>query len=265
MNAPVLACYNLKGGVGKTTAAVNLSYAAAVQGSRVLLWDLDPQGAATFLFRIKPRVRGGAKGLIRGRRSLAEQIKATNYAGLDLMPADFSYRKMDRQLAHGDDNSVRLAQLLLPVRQEYDCVFLDCPPAITLVSENIFRAADVLLVPLLPSPMSLRVYERLKTWFADHPGSEVRLLPFFSMVDRRRRAHRNAMAAAMREHPEFLETSIGFYAAVEQMAHARAPLQVCAPGHQASVAFAALWREVQERMGRGTREKTGFSDGNPAI
>jgi cellulose biosynthesis protein BcsQ len=65
MTGRVLACYNLKGGVGKTTAAVNLGYAAASSGRRVLLWDMDPQAAATFLFRIKPRVSGGGKGLLK--------------------------------------------------------------------------------------------------------------------------------------------------------------------------------------------------------
>ena len=71
----IVATYNIKGGVGKTTAAVNLSYLAAADGQRVLLADLDPQGAASFLFRVRPRVKGGGAGLIRGNSDLDKAIR----------------------------------------------------------------------------------------------------------------------------------------------------------------------------------------------
>ncbi|MBI1732553.1 MAG: ParA family protein [Gammaproteobacteria bacterium] len=248
MTGRVLACYNLKGGVGKTTAAVNLAYAASSAGSTTLLWDLDPQAAATFFFRIKPKVRGGGKELLKGRSELKDFIKATNYPGLDLMPADFSYRKLERQLAAKRKRAGRLAKLIVPVRHEYDHVILDCPPALSLVSENVFRAADTLLIPLIPTYLSVRVYERLKTWFLKHVEFEVRLLPFFSMADRRRRVHRETMEQAARNHPELLNTRIWYSAAVERMGRHRAPLQVCAPGSEISAAFNTLWREVQERI-----------------
>jgi cellulose biosynthesis protein BcsQ len=244
----VLACYNLKGGVGKTTAAVNLGYAAAGAGQRVLVWDMDPQAAATFLFRIKPRVPGGGKGLLKGRHELDEFIKATNYPGLDLMPADFSYRKLERRMAARPQRGARLAELVLPARHEYDRVILDCAPAVSLVSENVFLAADALLIPLIPTYLSVRVYERLKTWFAKHPEFDVRLLPFFSMADRRRRLHRDTMRQAAQDHPELLSTCIWYSAVVERMGRQRAPLQECAPAHEISAAFNALWREVEERF-----------------
>ena len=91
----IFATYNIKGGVGKTTAAVNLAYLSAADGYRTLLWDLDPQGAASFLFRIKPRVKGGGKALIRGTKALDDAIKGTDFDHLDLIPADFTYRNMD--------------------------------------------------------------------------------------------------------------------------------------------------------------------------
>ena len=99
----VIATYNIKGGVGKTTAAVNLAYLAARDGLRTLLWDLDPQAAATYMFRVRPRVKGGGKALIRGTRSLDEAIKGTDFDRLDLLPGDFTYRNMDLLLDAGEE------------------------------------------------------------------------------------------------------------------------------------------------------------------
>ena len=151
------------------------------------------------------------------------------------------------------------------MRGEFDHVFLDCAPAISIVSENVFRAADVLLIPLIPTYLSLRVYERLKSWFGKHPEFQVRLLPFFSMVDRRRRLHRDIMLNMPQDHPEVLNISIGYSAVVERMGEFRAPLAVCAPGSESSASFAALWREVQGRMGLEKREIMGLADGNHPI
>ena len=94
----VLATYNIKGGVGKTSAAVNVAALAAADGLRTLLWDLDPQGAASFLFRVRPKVRGGGRKLVRGRSDVTDVLRGTDVEGLDLLPADFSYRHMDLAL-----------------------------------------------------------------------------------------------------------------------------------------------------------------------
>ncbi|MEM8963006.1 MAG: AAA family ATPase, partial [Acidobacteriota bacterium] len=91
----IVAVTSMKGGVGKTAAAVNLAYVAADEGARTLLWDLDPQGASAFYYRIRPRVRRGAKKLLYGKSELDAHIRATDYIGLDLIPADLSYRKLD--------------------------------------------------------------------------------------------------------------------------------------------------------------------------
>ena len=140
----VLATYNIKGGVGKTATAVNLAYLAAAEGARTLVWDLDPQGAASFYFRVKPKVKGGSEALITGRRALDRAIKGTDFDNLDLIPADFSYRNMDLELGEAKKRTRRIDLLLRPLAKHYDYVFLDCPPSISLVSENVFRAADVL-------------------------------------------------------------------------------------------------------------------------
>ena len=85
--------------MGKTSAAVNLAYLAAREdGARALLWDLDPQGASTYLFRVKPKVKGGGRRLVRGKSDVERLIKGTDHERLDLLPADFSYRHMDLAL-----------------------------------------------------------------------------------------------------------------------------------------------------------------------
>ena len=111
----VLATYNIKGGVGKTSAAVNLAALAAADGLRTLLWDLDPQGSATFLFRVKPKVRGGVAKLVRGRSDVGARLKGTDVEGLDLLPADFSYRHMDLVLDDTKRPTRRLARVLQAV------------------------------------------------------------------------------------------------------------------------------------------------------
>jgi chromosome partitioning protein len=148
----IIGVYSIKGGVGKTSSTVNLAYLAAAGGHRTLVWDLDPQGAASYYFRVKPKIKGGGRALLRGKRPLDDVIKGTDFELLDLLPSDFSYRNMDI-LLEGEKKKPtgQLRRLLKPLVGEYDYVLFDCPPSISLMSENIFRAADALLVPLIPS------------------------------------------------------------------------------------------------------------------
>ena len=139
----IFALFNIKGGVGKTTSAVNLAWLSARDGANTLVWDLDPQGAATYCFRIKPKVKGGRKGLVRGKTELDDLIKGTDYDNLDLLPADFSYRYMDIELSDTKKPERRFRKLLEPLADEYDHIFLDCPPGLTLSAESVFGAADV--------------------------------------------------------------------------------------------------------------------------
>jgi chromosome partitioning protein len=231
--------------VGKTSAAVNLAALAARAGARTLLWDLDPQGGATYLFRVKPKVRGGAGKLLTRSTEAALVIKATDEPGLDLLPADFSYRHMDLALDEFKRPTRRLARVLRPLLEDYEYVFLDCPPSISLVSESVFETAHALLVPVVPATLSSRTLAQLDG-VLDH-GPE--LLPFFSMVDRRRRLHRAVMDELRASRSDLLTAAIPASAEVERMGLQRESLSAFAPRGRAALAYAALWDEVRARVG----------------
>ena len=170
-----------------------------------MLWDLDPQGAATYLLRA--RAAGDAarpKELIRGDTALRDVVVATEHARLDLIPADFSYRRMDVHLDKRHDATTLLLKLMRPLQERYACLILDCPPGMSLVSENVMHAADALVVPLLPTPLSARMLEQLFEFLASRGWHDVNVLPFFSMVDRRRALHKADDGGAARRFPAIL-------------------------------------------------------------
>jgi len=246
----ILATYNIKGGVGKTAAAVNLAHLAARGGARVLLWDLDPQGAATYYFRVKAKVKGGTKKLLKKGADAAERVRGTDFPGLDLLPADFSYRHMDIVLDQGKKPSRRLAKLLAPLGEEYDYAFLDCPPSISLVSEAVFGAADALLVPIIPTTLSLRTLEQIFAFREEEGLGKLAVLPFFSLVDRRKRLHRDILESLPAERPELLRAHVPYASDVERMGVRRQPLAAYAPRSTATRAYESLWEEIVKRVER---------------
>ena len=241
-----LATYNIKGGVGKTTTAVNLAYLAAGDGHRTLLWDLDPQGAASYLLRIRPRVKGGGKALIRGKTSLDEAVKPTEFDGLDLVPADFTYRNLDLVLDATKKPTQRIARLLGPLADDYDLAILDCPPGISLVSENVVHAAGTLLVPMIPTTLSVRTLEQL-TGFVAELERPPALFPFFTLVDGRKLLHREVIDDLRASRTDLAATVIPALSLVEQMSVHRAPLPVFAPRSRVTRSYQDLWAEVRDR------------------
>jgi chromosome partitioning protein len=243
----VLATYNIKGGVGKTSAAVNLAYLAARDGNRTLLWDLDPQGASTYLLRVHPTVQGGGRRLVRLKTDASSLIKGSDHAGLDLLPADFSYRHMDLALDHFKHPTRRLVRVLDPLRQEYDYIFLDCPPSISLVSESVFEAADLLLVPVIPATLSSRTFAQLEKLVEG--GTQV--LAFFSMVEVRKSLHRNVMAELRAAHGSMLGAAVPAADEIERMGVERDAVGAFAPDSRGAIAYEALWLDVRRRLRAG--------------
>jgi len=240
----IIATYNIKGGVGKTSTAVNLAFLAAQNNYKTLVWDLDPQGASSYYFRVKPKIKGGSKELIAGDRELDGLIKATDFENLDLLPADFSFRNLDLVLDGRKKPTQRLKKLLKPLTKEYDFIFLDCPPNISLLSEAIFEASDLLLSPIIPTTLSLRTLEQLKKYIKDNNLKHIRLLPFFSMADRRKKMHRDIIESLAQQHPDILESIIPYASDIERMGWERMPLGGFSNKSRSVDAYQSLWKEI---------------------
>jgi len=244
----IISVYNIKGGVGKTTTAVNLSYLAAAGGAKTLLWDLDPQGASTYTLRCEPKVEGGARDLVDGERPLYDLTVKTDYRKLHLLPSDFSYRHMDTMIDEYKSATKHLLRLMRPLRDEYDYLIIDCPPGMTLVSENIVRASDAIVTPVLPSPFSIQMLDTLVGFITEKHWSDVAILPFFSMVDRRKNLHKHVTASLRDDYPMILTTEIPYSSEIEQMSLRRAPIPSYSPKSRSGRMFTALWSEIQRKM-----------------
>lgn len=242
----IIGVYNIKGGVGKTATSVNIGHLAASSGLRTLIWDLDPQAATTFYLRVKPKVKGSNR-MLRGKRDLDDVVKGSDYPNLDLLPADFSYRNMDLMLVENKKPALRLLKMLRPLSDQYDLILLDCPPSISLVSENIFRAADALLLPTIPTTLSLRTMGQLLDFMEGHDLNSP-VYAFYSMVDRRKRLHQEVIEAAGDPRCTVLQTTIPYASEVERMGLERRPVTDYAPRSAAGRAYRALWEEVQSRV-----------------
>ena len=150
MPTKVIAVANQKGGVGKTTTAVNVAACLAALGQRVLLLDLDPQANATSGLGLEKIEGASAYRILLGEGSLLDKIKSTAFERLEVVPSEVDLCAADLELARLENHLFRLAGALKPVveSQRFDVIIVDCPPSLGILTLNAFAASDGLLVPL---------------------------------------------------------------------------------------------------------------------
>jgi chromosome partitioning protein len=240
-----IALYNLKGGVGKTACCVNFAYLSAVDGYKTLLWDLDPQGSTTFYYQVRPKLKGGIKNLISQNSSLEEAVMATDYENLDLIPADQSSKSLDIMIEEMRHSKKKLKNVIHEFRKEYDFVFMDCPPGLSALAENIFHAADIVLMPTIPTTLSVRTYEMVKDYFKEKDLALSKMTCFFTMVDLRKSLHNEVMETLFKDK-RFFASYIPYLSDIEKMGIYQAPVEVFARSSYGAQCYRDLWNEIKE-------------------
>ena len=238
----IVAVYSAKGGVGKTTLAVNLAWASAVLSRRrTLLWDLDAQGAASYILGQEALTKSARSSITR-EGDVKGLIKPSNFKGIDILPADESLRTLDYAF-HALGKRRRLAKIAAELERDYDRIIIDCPPGLTDTTDQILRASDIAVVPVIPSALSQRSLDVIKDYIGRKKGPKVTLAPVFSMVDRRRAIHQ----AELEKHKAW--PAIPMASAYERMSDLRAPIGDIMPRSSPTVeAVASLWRRVEKAL-----------------
>lgn len=241
----VYAIYNQKGGVGKTAASVNFAYLSALEGWRTMLWDLDPQSAAGFHFQVSSLTKNSAKKSLGHEANLSLVVQSTGYENLDIIPSDLSARNGDMIVEKSSLGKKIIKTSIAELKNDYDIVILDCPPGLSILHEAIFYATDWVIMPNIPTTLSMRSYDMVFSFFKENKLNEEKIKSFFSMVDHRKNLHNEILQKQYR-NKTFFKNYIPYLSDVEKMGQQLAPVEVYAYNSYAAQCYRDLWKEIKK-------------------
>lgn len=250
----IIVIANQKGGVGKTTTAINLSAACAFAGKRVMLIDLDPQSNSSLSFIEPERVNGGAFELFtESQKPLEEFIYETPIPNLNIIPARINLAKLESKLIGEIDAIFRLRDRIEPIRDEYDLIFIDTPPTLGLITVNALVAANYVMIPIQSSYFAmegtddlLETVEKVRS----RPNPELNLLGVLVTLFDRRTALSRDVESHIRNvfGPKTFETRISRSVRLEEAPAHKQSIFTYAPKSSGAVEYLNLSKEVLERV-----------------
>jgi len=183
--------------------------------------------------------------LLNDEMELTEAILPSPYENLSIIPADISSRQADILLNEMKQSKRKLASMLAALKKEYAVVILDCPPGISVLHDAVFVAADWVLMPNIPTTLSIRSYETVDGYFKENDFDRSKLKCFFSMVDHRKNLHHEVMHDFYKDK-YFLKSYIPYLSDVEKMGVHEAPLETYAASSYAAQCYRDLWKEIRK-------------------
>lgn len=249
----IITLYNVKGGVGKTTTTVNLACLLAKQGLSVLLWDLDPQGGSSYFFKLENNNDNTHERLFDRYITIYDVIQHTDTYQIDVISNDSTFsdqfmNKASKITALNFVNKNLISSTLDEVSDDYDVCVIDCSPGRFQLHQNIFHAADLLLIPNIPAPLSVYCVNMLVSELEGKLPAKTKILSFYNMVQ----AHKNLHKFYLNNRDEcmhyVLANYVPFYAEIEAITLNKESIFHQLKEFKTNIFYERLWLEICEQM-----------------
>jgi chromosome partitioning protein len=250
----IIVIANQKGGVGKTTTAINLASGCARQGKKVLLMDLDPQSNSSLSFVTQETINGSAYELLTDLESdLEKYIYPTATKGLEIIPSKINLAKLESKLVGDFDAVFRLKDRIEPLKQKYDIIVFDTPPTLGLITVNALVAATHILIPIQASYFALEGTDDLLETIEkvrSRPNPDLELLGVLvTLVDKRTSLAKDVEAHIRNVFADkAFKTTISRSVRLEESPAHKETIYSFAPKSSGAVEYAKLCKEVIKRV-----------------